>query len=144
MSKKTKKGDDLYNYSYWRGIQRNQLGISANLYFAFSSAIFGYTLNFLLANKVDNTLSCSVKIILYFSLIFMLVSLLFYAIFTENRLKDFRKTAQHINDGKSKVEVKNLTKSIGMNTWSYYNLQRNSLFIGFVISFFGFSIYLFN
>jgi hypothetical protein len=144
MPEKSKKIDEFYNYKNWREIQRNQLGISANLYFVFSSAIFGYTLNFLLADKGKNTLNCPAKIILYFSLIFILTSLLFYAIFTENRLKDFRKTAQLINEGKSSDEIKEMTKTIGINTWSNYNLQRYSLFIGFIISLVGFSIYLFN
>jgi len=144
MNDKNKKEDDFYNYNYWREVQRTQLGISANLYFVFSSAIFGFTLNFLLVNIDNVALSCPAKIILCFALVFILTSLLFYAIFTENRLKDFRKTAQLISEGKSKDEVKNLTKIIGINTWSYYNLQRYSLFIGFVISLLGFSIYLFN
>lgn len=39
------------NYKYWRGVQREQLGVSANLYFVFSSAIFGFTLNFLFDKK---------------------------------------------------------------------------------------------
>ena len=144
IPEKSKKKDEFYNYKYWREIQRNQLGISANLYFVFSSAIFGYTLNFLLADKNKSTLNCPAKIILYFSLIFILTSLLFYAIFTENRLKDFRKTAQLINEGKTSDEIKEITRPIGINTWSNYNLQRYSLFIGFVVSLVGFSIYLFN
>ena len=142
MSKKDKKKDEFYNYKYWREIQRNQLGISANLYFVFSSAIFGFELNFLIINK--DKLNCTENIILYFSLIVILISLFFYTIFTDNRLKDFRNTAQLINDGKSKDEIKDITKSAGENTWSYYDLQRYSLFIGFVISLVGFSIYLFN
>ncbi len=141
---KSNKKDEFYNYKDWREIQRNQLGISANLYFVFSSAIFGYTLNFLLADKNKSTLNCPAKIILYLSLIFILTSLLFYAIFTENRLKDFRKTAQLINEGKTSDEIKEITRPIGINTWSNYNLQRYSLFIGFVVSLVGFSIYLFN
>ena len=43
---KLKEKKDFYNYKYWREVQRNQLGVSANLYFIFSSAIFGYILNF--------------------------------------------------------------------------------------------------
>jgi hypothetical protein len=54
---KSNKKDEFYNYKDWREIQRNQLGISANLYFVFSSAIFGYTLNFLLADKNKSTLT---------------------------------------------------------------------------------------
>jgi hypothetical protein len=142
MSKKSKKRIDFYNYNYWRDLQRNQLGTSANLYFVFSSAIFGFTLNFFIAEK--NLLKCPEKIIFTFSLISILISLFFYALFTENRLKDFRKTAQLIDDKKSEIEVRELTKSIGINTWSYYNLQRYSLFIGFLISLIGFSIYLFK
>ena len=32
------------NYKYWREVQRTQLGISANLYFIFCSAIFRFIL----------------------------------------------------------------------------------------------------
>ena len=39
---KLKEKKEFYNYKHWREIQRNQLGVSANLYFIFTSAIFGY------------------------------------------------------------------------------------------------------
>lgn len=140
--KKNKHQKTSYSYNYWREIQRNQLGTSANLYFIFSSAIFGFTLSFFIAEK--DILHCIEKVIFSFSLIFILISLLFHAMFTENRLKDFRKTAQLIFEKKSKIEVRELTRSIGIKTWCYYNLQRYSLFIGFLISLIGFSIYLFK
>ena len=142
IPEKSKKKDEFYNYKYWRDIQRNQLGISANLYFVFSSAIFGFELNFLITNK--GKLNCPENITLSFSLIAILISLFFYTIVTDNRLKDFRNTAQLINDGKSNDEIKAATKSAGEKTWSCYNRQRYSVFIGFIISLIGFSIYLFN
>ena len=63
------------NYIYWRGVQREQLGVSANLYFVFSSAIFGFTLNFLFDNKSE-CLCFLVKLPLYFSLISLLPKVL--------------------------------------------------------------------
>ena len=140
--KQNKQSKDFYSYNYWREVQRNQLGTSANLYFIFSSAIFGFTLNFFILEK--DLLNCLEKVIFLFSIIFILISLFFYALFTENRLKDFRMTAQLIFNNKSETEVRQLTSSIGIKTWSYYNLQRYSLFIGFLISLVGFSIYLFR
>lgn len=46
MSKFKKK-----KYEYFRSIQREQLGYSANIYFVFSSAIIGFVLNLLIEKK---------------------------------------------------------------------------------------------
>lgn len=142
VKKETTNEDDFYNYKYWREIQRKQLGISANLYFLFSSAVFGFEVNFLIVNK--DILNLVVEVLLALSLFVILISLFSYAIFTDNRLMDFKETARFIDAGKSKNEIKNLTKARGINTWTYYNWQKFSLFAGIAISLLGFSFYLFN
>jgi hypothetical protein len=139
---KSNNEKNFYDYIYWREVQRNQLGISANLYFIFSASIFGFTIKFLIDNK--NCLNCVVITLLLISLTFLILSLYFFTVFTENRLKDFRETAKLINDKKNKEEIKNATKNFGINTWSYYNLQRYTLFLGFIFSIISFLIYIFS
>lgn len=133
---------EFYNYKYWREIQRNQLGISANLYFVFSSAIFGFSLNFLLRDnksKIDNIEKC----LLILSLVFLLASLICFVCFTENRLKDFRNTAKYIDKGFNYKKIKKLTESYGKSSWILYYKQRCFLILGFIFSLIGFSFYIF-
>lgn len=139
--KKNKHKKEFYNYKYWREIQRNQLGTSANLYFLFSSAIFGFVLSFIL-EKYQCINTCE-KCLLIISLIFLLISLFFYALFTENRLNDFKQTARYINDGKKFDEISKLTESKGERSWALYHKQRCCLITGFVFSLIGFLVYLF-
>lgn len=140
---KLKEKKEFYDYKYWREVQRNQLGVSANLYFIFSSAIFGYVINFTIVNK-DDFFHCEIYLLIP-SLIFLLISFLFYALFTENRLKDFRKTAELINDNSVAIEnIPRLTKKRGVDSWSYYNLQRYSLLVGFIFALIGLSIFIFK
>lgn len=140
---KLKEKKEFYDYKYWREVQRNQLGVSANLYFIFSSAIFGYVINFTIVNK-DDFFHCEIHLLIP-SLIFLLISFLFYALFTENRLKDFRRTAELINDDSVAIEnIPRLTKKRGVDSWSYYNLQRYSLLVGFIFALIGLSIFIFK
>lgn len=129
------------NYKYWRGVQREQLGVSANLYFVFSSAIFGFTLNFLFDNKSE-CLCFLVKLPLYFSLISLLISICYFAKFTENRLNDFRETSRLYGDCKTEEEVLSATDKIGKLTWEYYYEQVKYLKFGFIFSLCGFVLYL--
>jgi hypothetical protein len=129
------------NYKYWRGVQREQLGVSANLYFIFSSAIFGFALNFLFDNKSE-CLCFLVKLPLYFSLILLLISIFYFAKFNENRLNDFRKTSRLYGDCKTEEEVLSATYNIGKLTWEYYYKQVKCLKWGFVFSLCGFVLYL--
>lgn len=130
------------NYKYWRGVQREQLGISANLYFVFSSAIFGFTLNFLFDNK-NECLCLLVKLPLYFSLISLFISICYFAKFTENRLNDFRETARLYGQCKTEEQVLSETDKIGKLTWEYYENQVTFLKLGFTFSLGGFIYYLF-
>lgn len=136
------KPANLKLYRNWREVQRNQLGISANLYMVFASAIFGYVVNFLVTNK--NKIDLSSMTALSISLIFLLLSLCFYSWFTHNRLKDFRKTAKLYEANYSETEVGNKTLEIGELTWNLYDFQRYSLIAGFGISLIGFSIYIYS
>lgn len=140
MSNEEKK--EFYNYKHWREIQRNQLGVSANLYFIFTSAIFGFILNFLI--EKNNILFYEEKFFLITSLIFLLISLIFYSIFTENRLQDFRDTANYIDKGLDYDEIRKLTESIGKRSWNLYDKQRCFLILGFIFAFIGFSIFIFK
>lgn len=139
---KTKRLKEFYNYKHWREIQRNQLGVSANLYFIFSSAIFGFILNFLIT-KID-FIFYEEKFFLFTSIIFLIISFIFYSIFTENRLKDFRDTAKYINKSLDYDEISKLTESIGKRSWHLYDRQRCFLILGFIFAFIGFSIFIFK
>jgi len=136
MSKNKKK------YNYWREIQRTQLGISSNMYSVFSSGILAYSINILI-NQKDSLDNCIV-VFISISIVFLISSLVFYSLFTHNRLKDFRKTAQLINNRKSNKETSYLTQEDGEKTWNYYNVQRYLLFIGFVFALIGYSIIIYS
>ena len=125
-------------YRDWRKTQRNQLGISANLYMIFASAILGYIVNFIVTN---NRINSGAIMALLISIIFLLLSLIFYGWFTHNRLTDFRKTAKLIKQGKTEDEVNKLTAELGDLTWNLYDFQRYCLIAGFFISLIGFSFY---
>lgn len=122
-----------FNESYrkWRTIQREQLGISANICMLFSSASLGFMLNYLITNKTN--ICCCLKTELFIGCCFMFLSLSFYAIFTINRLTDFRKTGTLFKNGKNEIEVERLTKKKGEATWYLYILQIIFLFIGTIL-----------
>ena len=126
----------------WRDIQREQLGYSANIYFIFSSAILGFSLD-LWINKRE-VLSCPSIVLLTISVSFIILSLIFYALFTNNRLNDFRQTAKYYKKGKTTKEVSELTEKIGEQTWSYYKMQICALALGFVFVLIGIGIYIYS
>lgn len=130
------------NYKYWREVQREQLGVSANLYFVFSSAIFGFTLNFLFDNKSE-CLCYFIKAPLLISLVLLLISICYFAKFTENRLKDFKMTSGLYKDCKTEKQVLSKTDEVGKLTWEYYYKQVKYLKFGFIFSLCGFVLYLF-
>ena len=129
------------NYKYWRGVQREQLGVSANLYFVFSSAIFGFSLNFLFEKK-NEYLHYFIKAPLLISLILLLTSICYFAKFTENRLDDFRETSRLYGDCKTEEQVLSETDKIGKLSWKYYYEQVKYLKFGFIFSLCGFVLYL--
>lgn len=129
-------------YRYWREVQRTQLGLSANLYMVFASAILGYVVNFLVTKRVE--VGCSAKAILTISISFLLLSLIFYGWFTYNRLTDFRKTSQLINKGKSERTVSILTCKLGNCTWYLYYFQLLWLILGFIFSLIGIGVFIYS
>ncbi len=141
MNKKHIKNSEKRNIK-WRDIQREQLGYSANIYFLFSSAILGFSLD-LWVNKKD-TLSCVSVVLLTISISFIILSLIFYALFTNNRLNDFRQTAKYYKKEKTPNEVSELTEKIGERTWLFYYIQILFLALGFVFSLLGIGIYTYN
>ena len=141
MNKKHIKNSEKRNIK-WRDIQREQLGYSANIYFLFSSAILGFSLD-LWVNKKD-TLSCVSVVLLTISISFIILSLIFYALFTNNRLNDFRQTAKYYKKEKTPNEVSELTEKIGERAWLFYYIQILFLALGFVFSLLGIGIYTYN
>jgi len=129
-------------YRYWRGVQREQLGLSANIYMIFGSAILGFLVNFLVTNKC--TIGLFIKIALFIGALLVFCSLFIYSKFTKNRLNDFRNTARLLNSGKNEEEVRKETELLGKRTWELYICQICFLTFGFLISFFGLSIYIFK
>ena len=130
------------NYKHWRGVQREQLGVSANLYFVFSSTIFGFTLNFLFEKK-NEYLHYFIKAPLLISLVLLLISICCFAKFTENRLNDFRETSRLYGDCKTEKQVLSEIDKIGKLTWEYYENQVTFLKLGFTFSLVGFILHLF-
>lgn len=126
----------------WRDIQREQLGYSANIYFLFSSAILGFGLDLWINKK--GVLSCVSVVLLTISTSFIILSLIFYALFTNNRLNDFRQTAKYYKKEKTQNEVSELTEKIGERTWLYYKTQLYSLALGFVFALIGIGIYIYS
>gem|GEM_PF-966068 len=130
------------NYKYWRKVQRKQLGVSANIFLLFATAILGFVMHFLIGNK--HILQCNILVLLTVASVFLLFSIGFYGWFTHNRLKDFRMTAQYFNQRKDEIEVGELTNDIGKFTWNLYDYQRLFLFQGFIFSVIGFCIYIYS
>lgn len=133
---------DNERYRYWREVQRTQLGLSANLYMVFASAILGLVTNFLITKKFkagDWTIG-----LLSLGAFLILVSLFFYGWFVQNRLSDFQDTARWFKRGKTEREVGVLTRKNGEFTWTLYKRQRCLLVVGFIISLIGFSIYIYS
>jgi len=127
-------------YHYWRDVQRTQLGISANLFMIFASAIFGYVVNFLVTKPQA---LCIVKVLLSIGAIHLVLSLLFYGLFVFNRLFDFRKTARLYGQGKSEGVVGKLTRRIGKCSWYLFYAQIGWLIFGFVFSLIGLGFYIY-
>lgn len=127
---------------YWRQVQREQLGTSANIYMLFASAILGFLMHFLIERKDE--LNCSVIVIVSIATGFLIFSLGFYGWFTHNRLRDFRKTARYYKQGKKEEEVSELTRDIGNFTWNLYDIQRVFLFLGFIFSVIGLCIFIYT
>ena len=138
---KHKKDSQIRNQK-WRDIQREQLGYSANIYFLFNSAILGFGLDLWINKKAF--LSCVSIVLLTISISFIILSLIFYALFTNNRLNDFRQTAKYYKKEKTPNEVSELTEKIGERTWLFYYIQILFLALGFVFSLLGIGIYTYN
>ena len=133
---------DKKRYRYWRDVQRTQLGVSANLYMVFASAILGYIVNFLVTKRDE--VGCATMVILSISISFLLLTLIFYGCFSYNRLTDFRRTAQLLYKGKSKRTVSILTRKLGECTWYLYYFQLLWLILGFIFSLIGIGIYIYS
>lgn len=136
---------NLELYRKWRDIQRNQLGLSANIYMVFASAILGSAMNFMISNrgKCEQFLITTFAI-LSISIAFLFASLIFYGWFTHNRLNDFRETARLTKEGYTEDQISDKTADLGERTWNLYHFQRYALLIGFLISLIGFSIYIYS
>src|SRR5690606_10190577 len=125
--------EKFYDYKYWRGVQRNQLTVSSNIYFGFSTALIGYSLNLLINNGDNLTIGCCVKVILIIGILLNIFSLCFYVIMTNNKLEDYRETSQLILRKESLKEISNKTKRLGERTWEHFNTQKILMIIGFVV-----------
>lgn len=110
--------------------------------FLFSSAILGFSVD-LWVNKKD-CLSCVSVVLLTISISFIILSLIFYALFTNNRLNDFRQTAKYYKKEKTASEVSELTEKIGERSWSYYYIQIFFLTFGFLFALIGIGIYIYS
>lgn len=124
--------EEFYNYKYWRETQRKQISMASNLYFVLSSALIGYSVNLLINTNNCIPLECRVKIFLIIGLGLNILSLIFYICLTDNKLKDYRKTAKLIDTGKKPDEIRSLTKKLGDVTWEYFKYQKLTMIAGFI------------
>lgn len=133
---------DFYDYKYWREVQRNQLTIVSNIYFGFSTAIIGFSLNNIVKEEKlrDN---CYGNSILILGVCFCILSLYYYVLMTNNKLKDYRKTAELISDNQLPSEIKKQTKELGIKTWNLFKIQKCFLLIGFILCLIAYSILIF-
>lgn len=127
-------------YFYWRGEQRKQLGVCANLYFLFSSALLGFVVNLLVEKEPK---SCPAIVILIVSSLFLISAVVLFGVFNDNRLKDFRMTARLSGLAKTPKEIEEETDLIGKKTWTCFFWMRGLLFLGFIFSIIGISVHIF-
>ena len=135
---------EFQDYKYWREVQRNQLTTSSNIYFGFSSAIIGYSINFLISDKFKMGINLHIKTLLVVGVSINLLSLIFYAFSANNRLNDYRRTAMEIYDGSTINQIRNRTANYGIKTWDNYTCQKLSFAIGFVLCLIAFSFIIFQ
>lgn len=132
--------NEFYNYKYWREVQRNQLTIVSNIYFGFSTALIGYSLN-LLINDNSLKVDCCIKTLLIMGIALNVISLFFYVQLTNNKLNDYKKTAELIKDVKNTFEdISSKTKGFGIKTWDLFKQQKTFLIIGFIVCLVAYSI----
>lgn len=122
---------EFYNYKYWREVQRNQLTISSNIFFAFSTVTVGFILNFIVNEKLYCPL---VKKIFLFSIILFLFSIFCYVILNIIKLVDYRKTASLIYCENTCLEVERKTKLYGKAIWFLFYSQILFTVFGLIIT----------
>ncbi|NRT10545.1 hypothetical protein [Flavobacterium sp. 14A] len=134
MTNKKEQLEEFYNYKHWRDIQRNQLNTSSNIIFTFSATIIGFTVNYLMKNKIC---SCeTINSLLRLSVIALLFSILFYLVMNISKLIDFRKTARSIKRAiKNEITFEDIgkkTKLLGDISWWSFWLELAFALIGFI------------
>lgn len=135
---------EFYNYKYWREVQRKQLTVVSTIYFGFSTALIGHSLNSLM-NKNILKGDCCVQTLLISGIILNILSLYFYLQLTNNKLDDYRKTAELIKDiSKNFEDINKETKDFGTKTWDLFKLQKTFLIIGFIACFVAYSVLIFQ
>lgn len=123
----------VYDYNEWREKQRNQLSESSNIFFLFASAQLGFIISFI-PKEIGSVNGCCIKFFFFLTSILLFVSLVLYGLLALNRLKDFRKTARLINDGKSTDEISASTEDVGQLTWTLFYLQLGFLAAGTLVT----------
>src|SRR5690606_12929227 len=124
--------EEFYNYRYWREEQRRQLTIVSNVYFALSSAMTGFTIKYLVDPINGSLFGCEERIFLLIGVCFNVLSLVFYVLLTDNKLKDYRETARMILDEGGSNDIRFRTKELGEKTWKLFSQQKMFLIIGIV------------
>ncbi|WP_140936892.1 hypothetical protein [Sphingobacterium lumbrici] len=138
------KWEEFYNYRYWREEQRRQLTIVSNVYFALGSAMIGFTIKYLIDSINGLSIGCDERVFLVISICFSILSLIYYVLLTDNKLKDYRETARMIADNSSIKDIQNNTKEFGEKTWKLFMLQKVFLIIGFLFCALGYLILIFS
>jgi len=135
---------EFYNYRYWRETQGKQLTIASNVYFGFSSALIGYSINLLIFNSDALNINCWSEVLLILGVLFNLSSLCCYTIMTNNKLKDYRETAKLIALKSTYQTIQIATKRYGERTWGYFLAQKLLMTLGTILCIIAYAIIIFS
>lgn len=136
MSDREEMLKEFYNYKYWREVQRNQLTISSNIFFTFSTVIIAFIVNYLL--KESDNEHIVIKNLLQLSAFIHILSIILFSLLNFLRLVDYRKTAKLIKAGTEYSKISEQTKLIGQSNWYLFVLQIIFSVLGLFVTLFTF------
>ena len=127
-------------FEKWSEHRRKQLDVSSNIYFGFASASLAFMLNTLIKVPTKD-IPVYFQILVTISAAFFIISILFYAIFSETRYKNYLMVERYFFQGKSLFEVYKLCQEIYKKIGLYYLLQKIALLLGVIFTLVSFGVY---
>lgn len=116
--------DAYERFAKWQGVTREQLGANSNLVLGLSTGLLGFTTLLLIDDKLKAPCAVAFGVTSMFLLSLSIVLALWCA---NNRLKDFRLTAQIAhpkNQDNPELEAfREESKRLGNRTWNIFRFQ---------------------